>query len=417
VIERRIAELVARDLEDIDAVFINGGRQTGKSTFAEAFGGQYKKVVYASFDDVTLRSAEMASPGQTFADIEEGLVILDEIQHVPLSFLALKSKIDELRRKKKKAKFLLTGSADIMLLPKLAEALVGRMYVRTMYPFSAAEVLNGPGVRGMDGGAFIKNLFKAPPDITRQFTKPDIPGVLAQATFPQVSLEIKNKEPWFRNYINTLLERDVKNFSDIDRIEIFPRMLSILANRVGGLVNDADMSMALKVSQPTVKRYHTLLNGVFLTYLLPPWFKSIEKRLVKSPKIYFTDTLLLCHLLGLLPGEIRKTRPELYGFVLENFVASELNKELSLMDDGKLFHFRTSDKKEIDFIVEDRNGRILAIEVKASSAVVGDDFRHIRFLQNTLPDNFARGVVLYQGDKAVRFDRDLYALPLSALWE
>ncbi|GHV88581.1 hypothetical protein AGMMS50267_09410 [Spirochaetia bacterium] len=410
VIERRITELVARDFEDIEAVFINGGRQTGKSTFAEAFGGEYKKVIYASFDDVSLRSAEMASPGQTFADIEEGLVILDEIQHVPLSFLALKSKIDDMRRKKKKVKFLLTGSADIMLLPKLAEALVGRMYIRTMNPFSAAEVLNGPG-------SFIEKLFKGPPDTSRQYSKPDIAKVVSKASFPQVSLEVKNKEPWFRNYITTLLERDVKNFSDIDRIEIFPRMLSILANRVGGLVNDTDMSLALKVSQPTVKRYHTLLNGVFLTYLLPPWFKNMEKRLVKSPKIYFTDTLLLCHILGLSPGEIRKMRPELYGFVLENFVASELRKELSLMDDGKLFHFRTSDKKEVDFIVEGRDGRILALEVKASSSVVSEDFKHIRFLQNTLGGEFVRGVVLYQGDRVVRFDKDLYAAPLSALWE
>ncbi|GHV81863.1 hypothetical protein AGMMS49991_04210 [Spirochaetia bacterium] len=315
-----------------------------------------------------------------------------------------------MRRKKKKVKFLLTGSADIMLLPKLAEALVGRMYVRTMTPFSAAEVLNGPG-------NFIKKLFKGPPDTSRQFTKSDITKVISRATFPQVSLEVKNKEPWFRNYITTLLERDVKNFSDIDRIEIFPRMISVLANRVGGLVNDADMSMTLKVSQPTVKRYHTLLNGVFLTYLLPPWFKNMEKRLVKSPKIYFTDTLLLCHILGLAPGEIRKTRPDLYGFVLENFVASELRKELSLMDNGKLFHFRTSDQKEVDFIVEDRDGRILALEVKASSSVVSEDFKHIRFLQNTLPGEFVWGVVLYQGDRAIRFDKDLYAAPISALWE
>ena len=182
-------------------------------------------------------------------------------------------------------------------------------------------------------------------------------------------------------------------------------------------MNDADMALALKGSQPTVKRYHTLLNGVFLTYLLPPWFKNMEKRLVKSPKIYFTDTLLLCHILGLLPGEIRKTRPEFYGFVLENFVASELNKELSLMDNGRLFHFRTSDKKEVDFIIEDREGRILAIEVKASSSVVSAAFKHIRFLQNTLGSEFVRGVVLYKGDRAIRFDKDLYAAPLSALWE
>jgi len=427
IIDRRLADLVAGDLRDIEAVFINGGRQTGKSTFVTSLGERYKNVVYISFDDISLRAAEAITPGSTFEGIKEGLVILDEIQLVPDTFLALKSRIDSLRRGtsagKKKLKFLLTGSADIMLLPRLADALVGRMYVRTMYPFSAAEILKTPGT-------FLKKMLRAGqepaineksrgshPDI-RHISKSSFARIVPRATFPQLSLSIKNKDQWCQSYISTLIERDVKNLSDIDRIELIPQLLSVLANRTGRLVNDADISLALKISQPTLKRYRTLLDGVFLTFLLPPWHKRIEKRFIKSPKIYFNDTMLLCHILGFSPAEIALKRPDLYGFILENFVASELRKQLSLMEDGSsLYHFRTSDQKEIDFLIETRNGGLLAIEVKAASVVLPADFRHIRFLSESLPDNFLRGIVLYQGDKVIQFDKKLFALPVSALWE
>jgi len=412
LIERRLAGLVAGDLQDIEAVFINGGRQTGKTTFVTNFGKQYKNVVYLSFDDISLRAAETLSPGTTFQGIEEGLVILDEIQLVPNTFLVLKSRIDSLRREKKeKLKFLLTGSVDILLLPRLADTLVGRMYVRTMYPFSAAEILKTPGT-------FLKKMLSSGPDTRLVFSRPSLAKIISRATFPRLSLSIKNSEQWCQSYISTLIERDVKSISDIERIELIPQLLSVLANRTGKLVNDADISLALKISQPTIKRYRTLLDGVFLTFLLPPWHKNMEKRLVKSPKMYFNDTMLLCHILGASPSEIALKRPDLYGFVLENFVASELRKQLALNEDGStLYHFRTSDQKEIDFLIETRDGALLAIEVKAASVVFPADFRHIRFLAESLPGNFMRGIVLYQGDKTVQFDKNLFALPISALWE
>jgi len=411
IIDRRLASLVTGDLRDIEAVFINGGRQTGKSTFVTSLGERYRNVRYISFDDISLRAAETMSPGITFESIKEGLIILDEIQLVPDTFLVLKSRIDSLRRGKRKLKFLLTGSADIMLLPRLADALVGRMYVRTMYPFSAAEILIAPG-------NFLRKMLGTGPDTLQSFSKPSFARIVPQATFPRLSLGIKNKEQWCQSYISTLIERDVKNFSDIERIELIPQLLSILANRTGRLVNDADISLALKISQPTLKRYRTLLNGVFLTFLLPPWHKGLEKRFIKSPKIYFYDTMLLCHILGVSPAEIAAKRPDIYGFVLENFVISELYKQLSLMEDrSSLYHFRTSDQMEIDFLVETRNGGLLAIEVKAASTVLPADFRHIRFLSESLPDNFLRGIVLYQGDKVIQFDKKLFAIPVSALWE
>jgi len=410
IIPRHITKLVAEDLKDIDAVFINGPRQAGKSTFVQAFAEHYGKVTYITFDDITVRAAEISSPGASFDWITEGLVILDEIQLVPNSFLALKLKIDEARRRKEKVKFLLTGSADLMLYPNLSEALVGRMYVRTMYPFSAAEI------SGTDGN-FLNKMFNSVPEVTDRFSKFNFSSIVSKATFPKLSLDVKNTAQWCQSYISTLLERDVKNLSDIDKIEIMPQLLSILAGRTGGLLNEADLANAVKVSQPTLKRYRTLLDGVFLTFQLQPWFKNLEKRFVKSPRIYFNDTRLLCHLLGFPPGEVKASRPDIYGFVLENFTVTELKKQLALMDDGKLYHLRTSDLKEIDFIIEKRNGDILAIEVKAAHTVVADDFRHIRFLQNALPEKFRKGLVLYTGEKIIGFGKNLFAVPMTALWE
>ena len=410
IIQRHVTKLVLEDLEDIEVVFINGPRQAGKSTFVETFTGHYKNVNYITYDDLSFRAAEINSPGSTFNSISEGLVILDEIQLVPNSFLALKRRVDEIRRKKEKVKFLLTGSADAMLFPKLSEALVGRMYVRTMFPFSTAEIFG-------TSGNFLNKILKTTPDVSGEFTKLNFPSVVSKATFPKLSLEIKNKVQWCQGYISTLLDRDVKNLSDIDKIEILPQLLSILAGQAGGLLNEAALASTVKTSQPTLKRYRTLLDGVFLTYLLPPWSNNIGKRFVKSPKIYFYDTMLLCHLLGFSPGEIKDKRPDVYGFVLENFAASELKKQLALMDDGILYHFRTSDLKEIDFIIEKRNGDLLAIEIKAALTVMPGDFKHIRFLQNTLPKKFLRGIVLYTGEKIIEFGKDLFAVPFTALWK
>ena len=409
-IPRHITKPIIEDLRDIDAVFINGPRQAGKSTFVQSFAEHYKNVTSITFDDLMARTAEISSPGVSFDSITEGLVILDEIQLVPNSFLAIKKKIDEIRRRKEKIKFLLTGSADIMLFPKLSEALVGRMYVRTMYPFSAAEIFGTPG-------KFLDKMFASAPVFSGNFSKFLFSSVVSKATFPSLSLDIKNKTQWIQSYISTLLERDVKNLSDIDKIEILPQLLSVLAGHAGGLLNEADLAVTVKISQPTLKRYRTLFDGLFFTFLLPPWLKNIEKRFVKSPKIYFYDTLLLCHLLGCSPEELSTKRPDMYGFVLENFAATELKKQLSLMNDGTLYHLRTSDQKEVDFVIEKRNGDIMALEIKASKTVMPDDFKHTRFLQNSLPQKFVRGVVLYSGDKVVEFGKDLYAIPLTALWQ
>ncbi|MDR1998031.1 MAG: ATP-binding protein [Candidatus Margulisbacteria bacterium] len=406
-IARHLSAVIARDLQDIDAVFINGARQTGKSTFVETFGRRYSPVLYASLDDISLRSAEINSPGQTFARVTGGLIILDEVQRIPQSFLAIKAKIDEARRQRQSIKFLLTGSADIALFPQLAAALVGRMYVRTMQPFSAAELLRKPG-------SFLERLFSADFPPLKTLPRHSAAEMISRATFPGLSLNVENKTAWCQNYISTLLERDVKNLAEVNKPAELTALLNLLANRVGGLLNDTSLASAAKLTLSTCRRYRALFENVFLTALLPPWHKTLAKRFVKAPKIYFTDTLLLCHLLGLRPQEAAQKRPDIYGFILENFVFTELKKLLSLSDEYTLYHFRTQDQKEIDFLLEKRDGSLAAVEVKAALTVAPADFKHLRLLQNT--KNFACGVILYQGRQILQIDHNLFALPLASLW-
>jgi predicted AAA+ superfamily ATPase len=409
-IERYLHKLIIEDFKDIEAVFINGARQTGKSTFVSDFAKHFKNVFEFSFDDITMRSNEINMPGSSFENIDEGLVILDEIQFVPNSFLPLKAKIDSIRRKKQNVRFLLTGSADIMLFPQLAQSLVGRMYIRTMYPFSASEISGS--IKNS-----IKNMFDHCPKNLQTFS--DIPAqdMICKATFPKLSLEIKDKQQWCQSYINSLMTKDIQSLVDIDKVEALPSLLNILANRVGGILNDTAVANASKLSLMTIRRYRSLLSGFFLISTLPPWSKNIEKRFIKAPKIYFNDTFLLCHILGLEPAAIAQKRPDLYGFVLENFVACEIRKQIAVTNDAKIFHFRTQDQKEIDFIVEKQNGDLLAIEIKASTSVFPGDIKHIQFMQKEFPKNFIRGIVLYQGNKTICLDKDIYAMPMQSIWQ
>ena len=213
------------------------------------------------------------------------------------------------------------------------------------------------------------------------------------------------------------MQRDVRALAEIEKLSTLPNLLRILANRAGGLVNDADIARDAGLNPVTSRNYKTLLKMLFLTFELAPWYRNIGKRLVKSPKGYMTDTLLLCHLMQYELSDLEKNRPELFGHVLENFVATELLKLMTFRDDKMdLFHFRTSDNKEVDFVLEKPNGQLVAIEVKQRDSVSKSDFKGLEELQNITGDDFVCGVVLYRGKDVVPFGLNLWAIPISNLW-
>lgn len=411
-INRHIKAKLLRLLKDSPIVFLNGPRQAGKSTLVQKIAQKEFDADYVTFDSSVQIAGAMSDPTNYLINRNKALII-DEVQLVPEIFRALKITIDELRINKKSkvvGRFLLTGSANIMALPQLSNALVGRMSLLTLYPISASEALGNKG-------NFIDKIFKK---IFKNFSKKaDLINIINLATYPEISgASVKKQNSFFDGYITTILQRDVRNISKIDKLNILPNLLRILANRAGNLINDADIARDVGLGHVTTRNYKTLLKMLFLTIEIKPWYRNISKRLVKAPKGYLIDTKLLCYLLGYDLKEIEKNRPEVFGHILENFVAVELLKLITFSDETlDLFHFRTSDNKEVDFVIEKSNGQLVAIEVKKTDNITKSDFKSLLELQKLTKDDFSCGIVFYTGLEVVSFSDKLFAVPIQNLWQ
>jgi predicted AAA+ superfamily ATPase len=409
-IKRHTRHRLLEALNVSPVVFLNGPRQAGKSTLVQSIAQKDYPAEYVTFDSTTQMAAAANSP-ESYLKERKGALIIDEVQLVPEIFRALKVVVDELRLEhpKLKGRFLLTGSANIMALPKLSDPLVGRMSVLTLYPLAAAEALGGDG-------NFIERLFNK--DFEADSSKHKLAEIMRLATYPEISGSEKlERTTWFDGYLTTILQRDVRALAEIEKLSTLPNLLRILANRAGGLVNDADIARDAGLNPVTSRNYKTLLKMLFLTFELPPWSRNIGKRLVKSPKGYMSDTLLLCHLMQYELSDLEQNRPELFGHVIENFVATELLKLMTFQNEKlDLYHFRTSDNKEVDFVLEKSNGQLAAIEVKQRDSVSKADFKGLEELQRLAGQDFICGIVLYRGSDVVPFGQNLWAVPVSNLW-
>ena len=411
-IKRALEPRIQKSLTAMPAVYIHGPRQAGKSTLTQEILRTWSSAEYVTFDDISMLSAAKEDPMGFLQNLKTPAV-LDEVQMVPEIFRGIKLQIDKKRMESKSTsnnQYLLTGSTSILSLPKLADALVGRMEIFTLYPFSATESHSSKG-------QFLDTLFTSQLTLAKApFPKEPFTTLIQKTTFPEIVCNNNiNITKWFESYITTLLYRDIRELAEIEKYHLLPNMLKIMASRVGGLVNDAQMARDLQMNVMTYRRYKALLSQMFLINLVPPWYRNIGKRFVKSPKLFLVDTLMLCYLLG-IDDLSREPDPNTLGFLLENFVAQELTKTLAITNNGQLFHFRTNDNKEIDFIVEYGGSKIVAIEVKAKKTVQASDFKHIKELKTLTPTEFVKGIVLYLGEDIIPFGEKLFALPLEALW-
>ncbi len=412
MIERKLATSILDALQAFPVVYVNGPRQAGKSTLVQSLAQNDWPAEYVTFDEATMMGAAEANP-ESFLRAYQDRLILDEVQMAPALFRALKLLADEARRADKaraNGRYLLTGSANIMALPKLSDALVGRMSVLTLLPLSALEIAKGAG--GFLP-SLMSNSFK-PATVRRKHALVD---VIRRATFPEITNDDDDRGRWFESYITTILQRDVRQIADIAKLGVLPNLLKVLAGRAGGLINDADISRAIGQNSVTAKNYRILLQMMFLTFDVKPWYRSTGKRLVKSPKGYLMDTALLCHLEQIDLAKSERQDPHIFGHVFENFVATELLKQLTSSEEkAELYHFRTSDGKEVDFVLERRDGRLAAIEVKGRDAVSVADFKGLKELSSLIGDDFICGIVLYRGNKIVPFEENMWAVPVDAMW-
>lgn len=409
MLDRSIVPAVAAALEDTPVVFLNGARQAGKSTLAKRLVEQSLMAEYVTLDDPGALAAAQEDPGSFVAGRHR--LVIDEVQRVPDLFLALKATVDRDRRP---GRFLLTGSANVLLLPGLARTLAGRMEILPLWPFSQGELESrkeGFIDAAFKGGA---GLYKSTPPMERR----ELLARILSGGFPEAAGRKSDdrRNAWFSSYVGTLLQREIRDLANVDGLAIMPRLLSLIATHAGSLLNYSELSRSSGLPLSTLKRYVALWEATYLVQPVPAWSSNLGKRLVRSPKLYLNDSGLLAYLLQATPQRLSE-QPALWGPLLENFVVMELHKQAAWSrTKPRLFHFRTHSGQEVDVLLEDRAGRLVGIEVKARAAASGEDFRALRTLAADLGKRFVAGIVLYTGTAAYPFGPRMYALPVSALW-
>ncbi len=404
MIRRNITTSLLEALSDSPVVFLNGARQTGKSTLVKSLAEREHPAAYYTLDDATTLAAAEGDPDGFIRSIG-GPVVLDEVQRAPGLFLAIKAEVD---RNRAPGRFLLTGSADVLLLPSVSEALAGRMEILTLWPFSQGE-LEGRTEH------FVDAVFEDASPSMREADVDVLAGAL-RGGYPEAIARSaqRRRDAWFESYIMTILQRDVRDLANIEGLTALPRLLSLLAARTGSLLNYSEIPRASGLPQSTLKRYMTLLETTFLLQPLQAWSGNLSKRLVKSPKVMLNDAGLAAHLTGLTEDRIDR---EGIGPLLENFVYAELLKQVGWSRfRPALFHFRTGTGQEVDLVLERRDGRLVGIEVKAGQTLSGSSFKGLRALADAQPERFHQGIVLYTGRDVVGFGPNLHAAPVSSLW-
>lgn len=408
MIRRYAAGRLRQALGDRPVVLLHGARQTGKTTLCQALAAADHPARYVTFDALTALSAARGDPAGFLAGIE-GPVVLDEVQRVPDLFVAIKAAVDRDRRP---GRFLLTGSANVLLVPRLSESLAGRMEIVTLWPLSQGEIEGR--LEGFIDTTFAESL----PDMSSSVGHEPVVARVLKGGFPEpIAIgSAARRSAWFDAYLTTILGRDVRDLANIEGLTDLPRLLSLIAARPMALLNYAELGRSAGLAQTTLKRYFALLEAVFLVRTLPPWHANISKRLVKMPKVLLSDTGLAAHLMGVDDARIGKDRA-LLGGLLEAFVTMEITKQAGWSASAPtLHHFRTHDDEEVDLVLERRSGALVGIEVKSAATVTNADFKGLRALAEAAGSHFHRGLVLYTGTDVVPFGPRLHAVPVEALW-
>jgi predicted AAA+ superfamily ATPase len=405
--QRHLQARIVEALADTPVVLLHGPRQSGKTTLARHVGAA-RGYAYVTFDDDTQRAAAESDPVGFVADLPER-VVLDEVQRVPGLFTSLKAAVDARRLS---GRFILTGSANVLFLPRLADSLAGRMEVLCLRPLTQAELAETPPdfLPSLFGGGFKPGPFgrRMGAELADRVAAGGYPAALARASSPR-------RMTWYRDYVQTLVQRDVRDLARIGALDALPRLMALAAGQSARLLNVAELAAPFQLSRPTIRDYVTLLSRLFLLEELAPWHSNRISRLIKTPKIHLGDTGLGCALLGVDGTSLWRDRG-LYGQLLETFVFQELRRQADgIADSIAFYHFRDKDGAEVDVVLES-GGMIAGVEVKAGATVKSPDFRGLRMLRGAAGTAFARGVLLYDGEAVVPFGDDLYAVPISRLW-
>lgn len=405
---RHLREDVVDALADSRAVAILGARQVGKSTLVAQIASDEHPARLISLDDQPTVEAARADPVGFIADID-GPVAIDEIQRVPELLLAIKRRLDT---DNTRGQFLLTGSANLLSLPTVSDALPGRVEYLTLWPLSQGEML-GVRERLIDelfDGRFPK-LNGAP--VGRRAFAP----ALAAGGYPEAQGRTqRGRTRFFSSYIASIIGRDLDDVANVRNVENIERLLFVLAARSGGLTNFHGIGRDLGLDANTVRSHTKILEDLFLVHQIKPWHVNLGNRQIKSSKTYIVDSGLHAHLIGADERRIAEDGA-VAGAMLESFVAMELLRQAEwAARPTQLFHYRDKQQREVDIVIERHDGDVVGVEVKASASPSEADFKGLAYLRDKLGPQFKAGVVLHAGADALPFGDRLAAVPLSGLW-
>lgn len=400
MLKRSIESLIQTALSISPIVLLKGARQVGKSTLSTQL-----KLHYVVLDDISVRISVKEDPIGFIQRLPKPACI-DEIQKAPELLEALKLYVDANRRN---GDFLLTGSANILDMKAAKDTLAGRIIELELFPLSLKEKSN-------DAQSNCIDLLFAQQFDSKRLAYQEIVDQIIRGGYPE-ALKLSTpmeRRLWFSSYISTYVERDARDLAELRDIDSYFRFLNIIAPRSTQMLNKSDLAKEVGVRIETIENYLTILEQTFQVKMVRPYFENIGKQFVKSPKVYLNDTGLMSYLLKI-------TSPESFeessykGALVETLVCNELFKHLGFTETSTdIYHYRTNDKKEIDFILK-RKDTIIAIEVKASMSVGKEDFKHIRDYQKN-SKNKVVGIVLYMGEHLLPFGEECIALPAGFLF-
>lgn len=407
-IPRILEPQLLRALEDTPVVMVEGPRQAGKSTLVQQVAADRHRADYITLDDAIDLAAAVADP-HSFLQ-RERMLIVDEVQRAPELLVAIKAAVDRDRRP---GRFLLTGSADVLTLPRVSESLAGRIELLRLWPFSQSEIARIPFVD------FVGRLFSDGSLGGDPVPREELLERVLRGGFPPVveRSDPERRTAWLRNYLTTMTQRDVREIANIGHALELPRLLRAIALRSTQPLNRSGIAQTLGMANTTIDRYVALMEMLFVVHAVPAWHGNVSRRLVKAPKLLIADPGLAASLIGASHDAITSGTLDI-GALVEAFVGIELVR-LAAVDpvNAVVHHYRASrGSAEIDFLLETPDGRVAGVEVKAGATVTAADARHLAALRDDLGDRFARGVVLYSGGRTVPFGDRIAAVPISALW-
>ena len=402
---RYIQPRIVEALVDTPVVLISGPRQAGKTTLVRQLAGEHRKFI--SLDDELTLLAARQDPVGLVRSLD--CAVIDEVQRAPALLLAIKKSVDEDRRP---GRFLLTGSANLMALPTVADSLAGRMETLTMLPLAGCEMQSSSGkwIDAVFNGLIPKTKHTEVGDkLVEKVLRGGYPEAVSRTT-------PRRRTVWAKQYVDALIQRDVRDIASIDKLEQLPRLLKSLAHMAGQLCNFTQLGGQVGLDSKTANKYLAVFEQMFLLRRVEPWSHNQLSRIIKTPKIQFIDSGLLSTLVDLSDASSVHKR-SLFGSVLESFVYSELLKQATWAErDYTLHTYRDKDQVEVDFVIEDPAGQIVGVEVKAAASVSAGDLVGLRKLASLAGKKFASGIVLYDGSDTLPIGERIWAVPISTLW-